>query len=147
MQQSKKSETEQIVQALELLMTKQRALLWLQAKEHGLSAMQLQILTMMAKEEHRIWTLSRVAQELLLTKATVSQALHTLTYKQLIVRSINEWDGRSQVLSLSTDGRRIAHVSGFYLSSLTQIIARIPAADRSIMLKNLKGIVNKLEMH
>lgn len=143
----KVTDTEQIVQSLDKLSLLMRALLWEQAKEHDVSAVQLQVLMLLAKDAETEWTLTLLTKHFLLTKATVSQTIKSLEQKQLINKKLKDGDARSYNLILTERGKRIAHVTEHYLNPVAKIVARVPAAEQAILLKNINGIISKLQTY
>jgi len=120
-------------------------LLWQQALEHELSPLQIRILLTIQYKNEEI-TASRLAKQFNLSKATISVALRPLEEKKMLFRKASDKDGRSSILYLTDWGKQIAHISGFYLEPLQQVVAPISISDKEIILKNVKGILGKFDV-
>ncbi len=119
-------------------------LLWQQASEHELSPLQIRILLTIQYKKTDI-SASQLAKQFNLSKATISVALRPLEEKKMLVKKISEQDGRSSYLHLTDWGKQIAHISGFYLEPLYQVITPISIEEKEVILKNVKGILGKFE--
>ena len=119
-------------------------LLWQQASEHDLSPLQIRILLAIHYSKE-ILSASQLAKQFNLSKATISVALRPLAEKKMLLKKNSEKDSRSSHLHLTDWGKQIAHISGFYLEPLYQLIAPISNEEKEMMLKNVKGILGKLE--
>ena len=135
---------DQLIEKMEQLAGMFRALLWEQAKEHGLSAMQVQLLVYIAQSPEEA-TISALARTFMLTKATISVAVKSLEYKGYVTRKDIKGDKRSYKIMLTEPGARIAHVSGFYLEPVKKVVAKIKLEEREILLKNISGIIQKMQ--
>lgn len=118
-------------------------LLWKQATEHGLSPLQIRLLLFINYEKEAIYA-SQLATLLNISKATVSVALRPLIEKKFIIKRKSPADSRSYELKLTDWGKEIAHISGFYLEPLYQLIVPIDNTEKELMLKNISGILGKL---
>lgn len=118
-------------------------LLWKQATEHGLSPLQIRLLLFINYEKEVVYA-SRLAMLLNISKATVSVALKPLFEKKLILKRKSLTDGRSVELKLTDRGNEIAHIAGFYLEPLYQLVVPIGRMEKELMLKNISGILGKL---
>jgi DNA-binding MarR family transcriptional regulator len=135
--------TVQIVLSLEQISRNIDNLLWQQALEHELSPLQIRILLFIRfhKEQSGV---SLLAKEFNLSKATISVAIKPMEQKKLVIKRKSELDGRNIDIALTDWGSQIAHVAGFYLEPLRKVIAHIPEQEKEIMLKNLTGILGKM---
>ncbi len=86
-----------IVKVAELV----RVLQWEKAKRHNLSPVQLSILGFIAYHPKQNHTISTLALEFTLTKATISDSVRTLVEKGLVERAPDVNDSRSHRLKLS----------------------------------------------
>lgn len=132
-----------LVLSLEKLSQSIDDLLWRQAMEHGLSPLQIRLL-LMIKHEAGIFTASQLAPKLNVAKATVSVALRPLIEKKLIVKRRSATDNRVLELKLTEWGEEIAHIAGFYFEPLYQLIVPIEKTEKELMLKNISGILGRL---
>jgi len=140
----KENGADHLITAMEQLTGIFRALLWGQGKEHGLSAMQVQLLLHISRSQGA--TITALAKAFLLTKATVSVAIKSLEAKGHVTRVYREEDKRSYIVSLTESGMRIAHISGFYLEPVKKIIAKIKPEESEILLRNITGIIRKMQV-
>lgn len=97
-----------VVAALERLSEAYRVLLWQEAKQHGISPIQVQILTFLLHFPEQTRTITYLAGYFNMTKATISDAIKTLESKQLISRKEDKHDKRSHSLQLTREGKSIA---------------------------------------
>jgi DNA-binding MarR family transcriptional regulator len=120
-----------------------RALLSAQAEEHGLSPLQLQIIIHLfdKKEGARQSDLAVIFQ---LSKPTISVALRSLLQKKLIRKNQQEEDRRMFLLELTERGTEVAKVARFYPEPVRKLVATIPAAEKKILFRNIKGITDRL---
>lgn len=132
-----------LVLHLEKLSQSFNGLLSRQASEHGLSPLQLRLL-MLIRHEAEAQIAGSVAKQLNASKATISVALKPLIEKKLIVKRKSTQDNRSSELKLTEWGEQIAHIAGFYLEPLYQMILPIEKTEKELMLKNISGILGKL---
>ncbi len=137
-------QTVQIVLGLEQIGRSIENMLWQQALEHELSPLQIRILLFIHFRKKQMGV-SLLASEFNLSKATVSVALKPMEQKKLIIKKKSATDNRSIDILLTEWGSQIAHVAGFYLEPLRKIIAPIPATEKEIMLKNITGILGRIE--
>lgn len=87
---------------------------------------------------------SEVGRLLGIASANMAPLVARLTDRGLIVREAV--DGRSQGLTLSEAGRRITHKGKSIMDDLeSDLLARIPAAERAVFLKVLAGLARNQE--
>ena len=94
-----------ILSAMEKLMQVQRILLWDVAKTEGLSPIQIQFLIHLGRYRENLCTVSSIALEFDLTKATVSDAINALVGKKMVSKRRGGSDRRCNVISLTAKGR------------------------------------------
>ena len=99
---------ETIIASVERLAGLFRLLLWDAGKQEKLSPIQIQFLIFLDGRARELRTVSRLAREFNLTKATVSDAIKTLVAKGLVEKRTSEQDGRIATLQLTGGGRRAA---------------------------------------
>jgi DNA-binding MarR family transcriptional regulator len=133
----------QLVLNLEMLGKSIDNLLWQQALEHELSPLQIRILITIRFQDTPL-NASQLARLFKLSKATMSVAIRPLTEKKMLLKKKSEQDNRSSILQLTDWGSQIAHIAGFYLEPLHQIIMSIPDKEKEMILMNVKGILGKL---
>lgn len=87
---------------------------------------------------------SEVGRLLGIASANMAPLVARLTDRELIVREAV--DGRSQGLTLSDTGRRITQKARGIVDDLeSDLLARIPAAERAVFLKVLAGLARNQE--
>ncbi|WP_162902723.1 MarR family winged helix-turn-helix transcriptional regulator [Taibaiella koreensis] len=136
--------TARIVTGLERIGHLMEQLLKMQAMEHGLSPLQVNILIHIHFRE-KACTLNQLAVAFDLSKATLSVALRSMEQKKLIHRKTMPGDKRSRLIGLTEWGRRLAHVAGFYPEPLRRIVAPMALTDKQRLLHYIEGIVHRLE--
>lgn len=97
-----------IVVALERLSAAFRAELWRENKRSSLSPIQIQILVFLLFHDEEKRTVSTLADEINVTRATVSAAVSTLERKKYIEKKSNHTDQRVIPLILTEEGKKIA---------------------------------------
>lgn len=96
-----------IVYLLERISQVFRALQWELAKKKNLTPLQIQILLFLKNRRPTDAIPTRIAQELGLTKATLSESISALEKKKLVIRVSNKIDRRFTTLSLSKAGKKV----------------------------------------
>jgi DNA-binding MarR family transcriptional regulator len=105
---------DKIIAGVERLSNLFRLLLWDAAKVEKLSPIQIQFLLFLHDNPGRLRTVSQLAREFCLTKATVSDAVKALVRKRLVEKRPSPQDGRVYTLRLTPAGRkRAARLSGW----------------------------------
>lgn len=93
-----------IVNGLERLSEALKSLLWEQAKTHGISPIQIQILLFITNHRTDLCNVSYLAKEFNVTKATVSDAVKTLLKKGLLEKDFSPTDNRRYNLTITPNG-------------------------------------------
>lgn len=118
------SQRAKITAGIERLSTVFRAALWEEAKHYNLSPLQVQILLFIAFHDAQQCSITFIAKEFAVTKATVSDAVRVLLEKELLKKRGAE-DARGFFLYLSTDGKKcVSKLSGltdFFENSLNKV--------------------------
>jgi len=99
---------DKIIAGVERLSNLFRLLLWDAAKVEKLSPIQIQFLLFLHDNPSRLRTVSQLAREFCLTKATVSDAVKVLARKRLVEKRPSPRDGRVSMLRLTPSGRKAA---------------------------------------
>lgn len=94
-----------VVAGLQRISEAFKVLLWEQAKQLGLSPVQIQILIFLAYHKRELCTVSHLAQEFNITKPTVSDAVRVLHNKGFVMKDHSPEDQRSYVLVLTDKGK------------------------------------------
>lgn len=89
---------------IERLSTMFRAILWEDVKHHALSPLQAQILLFITLHGAALNSVSHLAKEFAVTKATISDAVRVLLEKKLLEKQSGD-DGRAYSLILTENGK------------------------------------------
>ncbi len=154
-EQQNQSPESRIIAALERISQAFRILSWHESKHNGLTPMQIQALIFLLfhKEEER--TLSNMARELGVTKATLSEGITTLEQKGLVSRKVSSGDARRFILHLTSRGRSLATKTSLFSTTLREPVMKFTSAEKETMLNSLlemirylneKGIITRQRM-
>jgi DNA-binding MarR family transcriptional regulator len=143
-QQQNQSLESRIIAALERISQAFRILSWQESKQHGLTPVQIQALIFLLfhKEEER--TLSDMACELGVTKATLSEVITTLEQKELVSRKVSSDDARSFILHLTSQGRMLATKTSLLSTVLREPVMKFTSAEKENLLNSLLAIIRYL---
>ncbi len=133
-----------IVAALDKLSQVQRILLWEVAKNENLSPIQIQFIQFIQQFPPEMCRVSVLARDFDLTKATVSDAITTLETKGLIDKSKEENDRRTTLISLTTQGKRIAKRLSGWQDALYRHISQFQDAEKEKMSGMLMDLIKGL---
>lgn len=134
-----------IVVALERLSQVFRINLWRENKKYHLSPIQIQILIFLNFQSHERKTVTQLAQEFNMTKATISEAVRVLEKKQYISRERHPEDSRSFIFQLTNSGREATEKLSLFANDFRQHILGIDDASKEIVLKSLLDLIYKLQ--
>jgi DNA-binding MarR family transcriptional regulator len=132
-----------IVSVLEKLSQVQRTLMWDVGKKEKLSPMQIQFLQYIDRHPDELCTVSQIARDFDLTKATVSDAISTLGSKKLVIKRVGE-DKRSSLLTLSVEGKKTAKRISRWSDTLLKQIERFSEDEKENVLRFLMELVKSL---
>lgn len=133
-----------LVVAFEKMAEVFRVLLWDQAKVHGLSPIQMQILIFLKNHEPALRKPALLAKELNVTKPTISDALKSLVEKGLIVSKQNPNDSRSRLLSLKAKGNRLTEKIESFSHPLQEQLSKLGSTEKSIVLERMLTLIDGL---
>lgn len=134
-----------IVVALERLAEAFRVLAWEVSKKSGLSPIQLQILVFCLFHEQQMATVSTLAEEFHLTKATISESVRILENRQLIVRKKSKQDQRSHYLVLTAKGKKLAQQASQFADALVKAAMQLQKPVKTSMLDGLLHMIYDLQ--
>ncbi len=134
-----------IVAALERLAGVFRHLLWQEATQVGLSPLQVQIVLFLCFHRPGQGTVSYLAREYHVSRATVSEAVKSLEQKQLVSRHIDPADLRSHSLQLTPAGQQLADRAGRFAGPLSQPVASLPARQKLSLYQSLFTLLHQLQ--
>lgn len=133
-----------IASGLERISEAFRVLLWQEAKTYGLSPIQVQILIFVHTHRAQMATVSVLASEFNMTKATISDSVKTLVRKELAHTVADASDSRSYSLALTDFGRRIAEGSTGFMADIESALAGFPQSRKESMYTTLLELISKL---
>ncbi|MBS1555037.1 MAG: winged helix-turn-helix transcriptional regulator [Bacteroidetes bacterium] len=133
-----------IAAGLERLSSAFRVLLWEQAKEYGLSPIQIQILIFLKYHNQKFLNVSYLAKEMNVTKPTVSDAVRVLEQKSLIKKTADSIDTRSYSIQLTAAGKRMVEKTESYASSVQQLISKIKLSNKELIWDALSSLIFEL---
>ncbi len=133
-----------ITAGLEKLSSVFRILLWEQAKQIGLSPIQIQILIFLKYHRSEFLTVSYIAKEFGLTKATISDAIRILEQKTLIIKQRTSLDNRSFSLILTSTGNAMVADTENFANQIQSIISNINQVDKEALWKTIFQLIFQL---
>ncbi len=133
-----------IVAALERVSQAFRVLLWNESKEFALSPIQVQALVFLRYHSPDKRKVTYLADELNVTKATVSDTVKTLEQKGLIQKEHETHDSRSYVIHLTDKGKEVAEQTALFSREIQAPVDRMPPHDKENLLLSLMDIIRHL---
>lgn len=133
-----------ILAALERVGESFRVMLWDQAKEYGLSPIQVQSLIFLHTHDERMATVTYLSKEFNVTKATMSDVIKVLTEKKLVVRKDNPSDSRAQVLKLTLQGKKVAAATGGFANAMLNQILQLTERQQTEIKTILLNLIHQL---
>lgn len=136
--------TSKIVVSLERISEAFKSLLWEYAKNIGLSPTQIQILIFVAYHKDELCTVSHLAHEFNITKATISDAVKALNKKELINKEYSQLDSRSYTISLSNKGKEVVVKTDDFANPISTEVDKINTIELEILHKSLIKVIYNL---
>ncbi len=133
-----------ILAALERVGESFRVMLWEQAKEYGLSPIQVQSLIFLHTHDESKATVTALAKEYNVTKATMSDVIKVLSGKKLLVKKNDPADSRAQILRLTAQGKKIAEATGSFAQALQKHISQLSSTQKSGLKTILLDLIHHL---
>jgi DNA-binding MarR family transcriptional regulator len=133
-----------IVVALERLSEVFRVLLWDNAKQYGISPIQIQVLTFLLHNPVEQRTVTYLAAHFNMTKATISDAVKSLESKNYLVRKITTADTRSHTLHLAKAGKTLAKKVECFAFPLQHTLSLSGSKEQSALLEQLLQLIFQL---
>ncbi len=137
-----------IVAALEKISEVFRVLLWMEAKEHKLSPIQMQLLIFIkyhnSDKQRRI---ASMAREFNMTKATISDSIKVLEQKGLIARADDMLDSRSFNFSLTDKGLKLTGMIENFTKPLDGAIATLSPQQKNEFLLSVLDLIYRLNQN
>ena len=134
-----------ITSSLELISQVFRVNLWEIQKEYKVSPIQTQILIFLKFHDEKLCTVTELAKEFHLTKATVSDSIKTLVKKDFVEKVSDPEDSRKAFLSLTKTGKHLTENFDSYAKELHQAISTIADENKAIIYENLLSIISQLQ--
>lgn len=107
-----------VVVGLERISEAFKSLLWDHAKNLGLSPIQIQILIFVSCHKPEYCSVSYLAKEFNVTKATLSDAVKVLLKKNLIRKTHAPTDARSYTISLTDPGKDVVDITSAFAAPI-----------------------------
>ena len=133
-----------IAAGIERLSTVFRAALWEEAKQYGLSPLQAQILVFIASHASALSSVSHLAKEFAVTKATVSDAVRVLIEKKLLMKK-SLADARAFSLALTASGKKYVQNASGLTAFFDKTLAEIPEKDTAKIWEGLLLLLGHLQ--
>jgi DNA-binding MarR family transcriptional regulator len=134
-----------LVASLERLAGVFRHLLWQEATHHGLSPLQLQVLVFLRFHPPSQCTVSDLAREYHVSRATISDAVKVLAQKALVSRHPDPTDLRSHSLRLTLAGEQLADQTSRFAEPLSQPVAALPPRQKLSLYLSLLTLLYQLQ--
>ncbi|MDF7813957.1 MarR family winged helix-turn-helix transcriptional regulator [Hymenobacter sp. YC55] len=134
-----------IVASLERLSGVFRHLLWQEATHSGLSPLQLQVVVFLRFHAPGQGTVSNLAREYQVSRATISDAVKTLAQKALVSRHTDPADLRSHSLQLTPAGEQLADQASRFAAPLNSPVAGLPARQKLGLYVSLLTMLHELQ--
>jgi len=135
-----------IVAGLERISQVFKVLLWEKAAQFGLSPIQIQLLIFIRYHSKEKATVSYLAKEFNVTKATISETVKVLEKKNYIVKNSNTRDSRSYAIGLTDEGLKIVSSTENFTYPLTDSISTISQKEKIILWKNISSLLYELHL-
>jgi DNA-binding MarR family transcriptional regulator len=133
-----------IVYAVDRIAEALKSRIWSRYSQFKLSPIQIRFIIFLMSSSRERKTVSRIASEFNLTKATVSDAVSSLEKKGLISRKKEQGDRRVVLLSLTKKGETTARKVSGYASEVVNTLRDIPENEKTVVLQTLMQILEKL---
>src|SRR5690606_37515732 len=104
----------------------------------------VQVLIFLVFHEEGKRKVSYLAEELNVTKATVSDTIKALEQKRLITKSYELNDTRSFLIHLTEEGRAVAEKTSLFTGQLQIPISQLDVPDKENLFLNLISIIRSL---
>jgi DNA-binding MarR family transcriptional regulator len=144
LKQQNQSTDDRIVASFERIAEAFRVLLWEESKKTGLSPIQIQLLIFILFQPGERCTVTYLAREFNMTKATISDAVKVLEQKKLVIRNYSGTDSRSYTLSLSKEGKEVAQATSVFANVIKKQLRGLDDTHKSTLLYALLEIIHQL---
>lgn len=134
-----------IVAALERLAEAFKGELLKAYKQHHLSPLQVQVLIYLLFNPQEQRTVSGLAQNFKVTKATISDAIRTLEAKNLLDREPCTQDTRRIYLNLTPEGQAMAKEVSLFANGILKAVQTLSEDKKSVVLEALLQLIHQLQ--
>jgi DNA-binding MarR family transcriptional regulator len=134
-----------LLAALERIGQAQRVLQWDQAKRHGLTPIQLQLLVRIGSEPRHRRRVTALAAELDVSGPTVSDAVAALRRKRLVESGPAPADRRATQLELTERGRKLAGELNAWQERIASRLPAVAGEDKAAALGMLLDLIGELQ--
>lgn len=134
---------EKIFAALERIHTSSRSALTRAGHEHGLSPLQAQILHFVHRRNTA--SASQLADQLRVSKPTISDAIATLLTKKLIKKTASKGDGRGYSITLTAKGRNEAVLLASYATPFLDSVNTLSELQKQALWDALINLLRTME--
>lgn len=121
-----------------------KALLWEQAKVHGISPIQIQIILFVANHKTEICNVSYLAKEFNVTKATISDAVRVLVQKGYLIKDQSPTDNRRYNLVVSKSGSELVDTLSTYALPFSEELSLMERQDLHDMFETISKLIYQL---
>ena len=129
-----------IIQSLDRLNARLKALLGNFAMGLGLSQTQAMIILLI---NSGIDSVSKIADELSVTSATISDSVKSLRAKNFVTATENIRDSRGKILAFTEDGQKIAAKLLGHTNKLTEKLSGMHMSEKAMLLEGLQNLSAK----
>ncbi|RZK13009.1 MAG: MarR family transcriptional regulator [Flavobacterium sp.] len=133
-----------IVAGLERIAQVFKVLLWEKAERFGLSPIQIQVLIFIRYHSKEKATVSHLAKEFNVSKATISETIKVLEKKSYVRKEQHSTDSRSQTIGLTLEGNSIVLLTESFLDSLSGLVDAVSEKDKILLWKTISGLLHQL---
>lgn len=134
---------EKIFSALERIHTSSRSSLTRASHEQGLSPLQAQILHFIQRRDTS--TVSQLADQLSVSKPTVSDAIASLLTKKLIKKTASKLDARGYSITLTAKGRNEAMILASYATPFLDSVGTLTEPQKQALWDALLNLMRTME--
>lgn len=132
---------QKIIAAFERISQGLRTLSWNTGKEIQLNPVQIQLIIYLLKHDQQKNTVTQLAKEFNVSKASISDTITALAKKDLVSRLQAGFDSRNVSIVLTSSGRLMAVQADAYANTLLVAMERIPVKDREHLFGTLGDII------
>ena len=121
-----------------------KVMIWQEAKTHGLSPIQIQILIFLEHHPEEMGKASVLAEEFNVTRPTISDAVKVLVLKGLVKRAASPDDGRVFFLELSPSGKKMVRQTEHFLQPVREIVEGWSKGQQEEMMESVFELIGSL---